>query len=126
MVTTRPRRHVVNSTVPAAGAKSVSSLPMPTPSPALKREPRWRTMISPPVTFWPAKTLTPSIFGLESRPLRLEPRPFLCAISCRLSLGFGFRRGFFRRAAHLQLGHLEPGQRGAVAGAAAVALLRLV
>ena len=27
--------------------------------------------------FWPANTLTPSIFGFESRPLRLEPRPFL-------------------------------------------------
>ena len=34
-------------------------------------------MISPPVTFCPAKTLTPSILGLDSRPLRLEPRPFL-------------------------------------------------
>src|SRR3954452_13601986 len=41
--TTRPRRPVLKSTVPAARAKSVSSLPMPTPSPGLKRVPRWRT-----------------------------------------------------------------------------------
>src|ERR1700755_2064438 len=38
-------------------------------------------MISPPVTVWPANTFTPSRFALESRPLRLEPRPFLCAMS---------------------------------------------
>src|SRR5215475_10586828 len=54
---------------------------MPTPSPGLKRVPRWRTMISPPVTTWPAKTFTPRRFAFESRPLRLEPRPFLCAIA---------------------------------------------
>src|SRR3954447_24120339 len=54
---------------------------MPAPSPALKRVPRWRTMISPPVTGCPANTFTPRRLALESRPLRLEPRPFLCAIS---------------------------------------------
>src|SRR3954469_11284039 len=54
---------------------------MPTPGPGLKRVPRWRTMISPPVTVWPANTFTPRRFALESRPLRLEPRPFLCAMS---------------------------------------------
>src|SRR3954453_9116675 len=54
---------------------------MPTPLPGLKRVPRWRTMISPPVTVWPAKTFTPRRFALESRPLRLEPRPFFGAIS---------------------------------------------
>src|ERR671932_518650 len=53
---------------------------MPVPSPGLKRVPRWRTMISPPVTAWPANTFTPRRFALESRPLRLEPRPFLCAM----------------------------------------------
>src|SRR2546430_12510790 len=42
------------------------------PSPGLKRVPRWRTMISPPETVWPAKTFTPNILGLESRPLRLD------------------------------------------------------
>ena len=67
--------------MPADLAKIVSSRPMPTPSPGLKRVPRWRTMISPPVTTSPAKTFTPRRLALESRPLRLEPRPFLCAIS---------------------------------------------
>src|SRR5262249_41218898 len=76
----RPLRPVLNSTVPGRVAKIVSSRPIPVPGPGLKRVPRWRTMISPPVTVWPAKTLTPSRFALESRPLRLEPNPFLCAI----------------------------------------------
>src|SRR3982751_347963 len=53
---------------------------MPTPVPGWKRVPRWRTMISPPVTTSPAKTFTPSRCALESRPLRDDPRPFLCAI----------------------------------------------
>ena len=37
-------------------------------------------MISPPVTVWPANTFTPRRLELESRPLREEPRPFLCAM----------------------------------------------
>src|SRR5215218_6560092 len=53
---------------------------MPVPSPGWKRVPRWRTMISPPVTLWPAKTFTPRRLAFESRPLREEPRPFLCAM----------------------------------------------
>ena len=43
--------------------------------------PRWRTMIDPAGTTWPANTFTPRNFGFESRPLRLEPPPFLWAIS---------------------------------------------
>ena len=78
----------------ALRAKIVSSLPIPTPSPGLKRVPRWRTMISPPVTVWPAKIFTPRRLALESRPLRLEPRPFLCAIS---GLLFLLRPGARRR-----------------------------
>src|SRR3954452_11455424 len=38
-------------------------------------------MISPPVTVWPANTFTPRRLAFESRPLRLEPSPFLCAMS---------------------------------------------
>src|SRR3954454_24688359 len=53
---------------------------MPTPLPGLNLVPRWRTMISPPVTVWPANSFTPRRLALESRPLRLEPRPFLCAL----------------------------------------------
>src|SRR5438067_8856128 len=44
-------------------------------------------MISPPLTAWPANVFTPSRCAFESRPLRLEPSPFLCAIA-RLRLGF--------------------------------------
>ena len=36
--------------MPADLAKIVSSLPIPAPSPGLNLVPRWRTMISPPVT----------------------------------------------------------------------------
>src|SRR3954468_21759157 len=107
---TRPRRPVLKSTVPGAFANNVSSLPMPTPSPALKREPRWRTRISPPVTVWPAKIFTPRNWGLESRPFLEEPRPFLCAI-WRLSLR--------------DLGHPDARELLAVTGAAAVAALGL-
>src|SRR6476620_9493393 len=103
--TTRPRRPVLNSRTPGALAKIVSSLPMPTPSPGRKRVPRWRTMISPPVTAWPAKTFTPRRWALESRPLREEPRPFLCAIA--------------------DLRDLDAGQLLAVAGPAPVAALGL-
>jgi large conductance mechanosensitive channel len=74
---TRPLRPRLNCTVPADLAKIVSSLPMPTPSPGLKTVPRWRTMISPPVTVWPANTFTPRRLAFESRPLREEPSPFL-------------------------------------------------
>src|SRR3954470_8071715 len=83
---------------------------MPVPGPGLKRVPRWRTMISPPVTCWPANTFTPRRLAFESRPLRDEPRPFLCAIS---------------RSAP-DLFHPDARELLAVALAALVAALRLV
>src|SRR4051794_4342319 len=103
----------------------VSSLPIPVPSPGRKRVPRWRTMISPPVTDCPAKTLTPRRLALESRPLRLEPRPFLCAILAVLLL---LRSRLGPAALRLQLdpGDLDAGEVLAVAGAAGLALLGLV
>src|SRR3712207_694792 len=82
---------------------------MPAPSPGLKRVPRWRTMISPPVTCWPANTFTPRRLAFESRPLRLEPRPFLCAIASLLP----------------DLGDAEPRELLPVPRAAAVAALGL-
>src|SRR5688572_20772866 len=82
---------------------------MPTPAPGLKRVPRWRTMISPPVTVWPAKTFTPRRLAFESRPLRLEPRPFLCAMASLLP----------------DLGDAEPRELLPVPGAAAIAALGL-
>src|SRR5690606_31660216 len=67
-------------TWPSTSANSVWSLPRPTFSPAWKRVPRWRTMIEPALTVWPPKALMPSIFGWESRPFRVEPPPFFCAM----------------------------------------------
>src|SRR3954454_17849279 len=82
---------------------------MPTPLPGLTLVPRWRTMISPPVTVWPANTFTPRRLALESRPLREEPRPFLCAMS----------------PSPADLGEHDPRQLLAVAGATLVAALGL-
>src|ERR1700712_5535062 len=39
-------------------------------------------MISPALTTWPPKRLTPRYCALESRPLRVELAPFLCAMCC--------------------------------------------
>src|SRR5690242_14820090 len=46
----------------------------------------------PAVTNWPPKRFTPSIWGLESRPFRELPTPFLCAMSLDLDLGDAHRR----------------------------------
>src|SRR5271155_346119 len=74
----RPRSR--KTTMPWTFANSVSSLPRPTFSPALKREPRCRTRMEPPVTSSPPKAFTPSRCAFESRPFFELPRPFLCAI----------------------------------------------
>src|SRR5271168_3265657 len=74
----RPRSR--NFTMPATLAKRVSSLPRPTFSPGLKREPRCRTRMDPPVTSSPPNAFTPRRCAFESRPFLELPRPFLCAI----------------------------------------------
>src|SRR3954465_8407585 len=76
----RPRR-VPKVTAPGSRANSVSSPPRPTPRPGWKWVPRCRTMISPALTTWPPKRFTPSRWALESRPLREDEAPFLCAMS---------------------------------------------
>src|SRR5712664_3946761 len=81
-----------NRTYPSDLAKSVWSTPKPTFAPGLKRVPRWRTRMLPAVTNCPPKRFTPSIWGLESRPLRELPTPFLCAIALDLDLGDTHRR----------------------------------
>src|SRR5262245_59566489 len=86
-----------NWTAPAARANSVSSLPRPTLTPGWNLVPRWRTRISPALTCWPPKRLTPRYWALESRPLRELDAPFLCAISVQLLLG-------------LDVGDLDAGQ----------------
>src|SRR5580704_9318067 len=50
-------------------------------------------MISPAFTTWPPKRLTPRRWALESRPLRLDDAPFLCAISVLLRLRLARRLG---------------------------------
>src|SRR5690606_21534731 len=72
---------VVNSTLPSTSANSAWSRPRPTPLPGWNWVPRWRTMILPASTAWPPYSFTPRYFGLESRPLREEPTPFLCAMT---------------------------------------------
>src|ERR1035437_6801453 len=74
----RPRS--LNSTTPVTLANRVSSLPQPTLAPGFNLVPRWRTMMLPPGTNWPPKTLMPSRCAFESRPFLELPRPFLCAI----------------------------------------------
>jgi len=71
----RPRS--LNSTTPVTLAKRVSSLPHPTFKPGLSFVPRCRTIMEPPGTSWPPKTLTPRRCALESRPFLELPNPFL-------------------------------------------------
>src|SRR5690606_16541490 len=68
-------------TCPSTVANSVWSRPTPTFEPAWNLVPRWRTMMEPADTNSPPNAFTPSILGLESRPFRVEPPPFFCAIS---------------------------------------------
>src|SRR3954453_8377737 len=81
MVTSRRPRRNPKVTEPGTRANSVSSLPRPTPRPGWKWVPRWRTMISPALTTWPPKRFTPRRWAFESRPLRDDDAPFLCAMS---------------------------------------------
>src|SRR5215216_1199020 len=120
-------------TVPSTLANRVSSPPRPTPSPGWMRVPRWRTRIVPAVTSWPPWRLTPSRLAAESRPLRLEDAPFLCAISAFLFLlvlllGLLGVAGPGRPLAAAKVDglDLEPGQGLAVAEGAALAGLVLV
>src|SRR5581483_2302048 len=76
----RPRREP-NFTVPSAVAKSVSSPPRPTFWPGKNLVPRWRTMMEPAVTAVPSNSLTPRRCAVESRPLRVEPPPFVLDIA---------------------------------------------
>src|SRR5579872_518812 len=81
MLTNLPMRpRSLNSTTPVTLANSESSLAQPTLMPGLILVPRCRTMIDPPGTTWPPKTLTPNRCALESRPFLELPKPFLCAI----------------------------------------------
>src|SRR3954452_4674299 len=61
-------------------------------------------MISPPFTTCPAKIFTPRRLECESRPLRLDPGPFLVAISLPAALDVGdLEAGEVRPRAHALL-----------------------
>src|SRR6266700_2547386 len=87
MLTVLRPRDSPNCTLPSTSANSVSSPPRPTFAPGWNFVPRWRIRISPALTAWPPKRLTPRRCALESRPLRELDAPFLCAISLLLSRG---------------------------------------
>src|SRR5690606_4185932 len=70
-----------NSTLPSTSANRVWSRPRPTPMPGWNWVPRWRTMMLPASIAWPPYIFTPRYLGLESRPLRVEPPAFLCAMT---------------------------------------------
>src|SRR5436305_3602459 len=82
-------------TSPSTSANSVWSRPIPTLAPAWKRVPRCRTMMEPAGTVWPPNTFTPSILGWESRPFRVEPPPFFCAMVQISLMGSGVDRTDF-------------------------------
>src|SRR5215467_9308530 len=76
-------------------------------------------MISPAPTIWPPNRFTPSRCALESRPLRLEDAPFLCAIwnsVLLLRAGAGPGRTGLRRAGLRRTGLRSTGLGGANAG----------
>src|SRR5215472_1050897 len=95
----RPRSS--NFTTPVTNAKSVSSLPRPTFSPAWCFVPRCRTSIVPALTSCPPKRLTPSLCPCESRPFVEEPPPFLCAMTQSL-----FHNNF-QKTLNLDVAHLH-------------------
>src|SRR5216684_3689255 len=70
-----------NFTTPSTSANKVSSLPRPTFLPGFHLVPRCRARILPPSTASPPNFFRPNRCELESRPLRDDPTPFLCAIS---------------------------------------------
>src|ERR687895_1211538 len=93
-------------------------------------------MIAPAETASPPNVFTPSRFDVESRPLRDEPPPFLCAmvrrgyqlLSGRRGIRFVVRRLLLGRSplAQLDLGDLEDGEELSVTGLPRVAGLRPV
>src|SRR4051795_4562871 len=84
---------------------------MPTCRPGWWCVPRWRIRISPALTFWPPKRLTPRRWAFESRPFRLEDAPFLCAMSVRSSNLVGRNSGDLDLGERLTVTHptLVPG-----------------
>src|SRR6187402_791885 len=78
----------LKSTLPFTSANSVWSVPTPTPMPAFIGVPRWRTRMLPASTDSPPNFFTPRRLLCDSRPLRVLPPAFLCAMA-DYSLGDG-------------------------------------
>src|SRR5512143_3871434 len=87
MQTNRSPPRCSTLTTPATLANRLSSPPRPTFLPGLKRVPRWRTRMLPPVTAWPGKAFIPRRRPTLSRPLRELPTPFLCAMVSSVRAG---------------------------------------
>src|SRR5690606_28314892 len=82
---------------PSIWAKRVKSRPTPTFLQGCHFVPHCLTRMLPAVTNWPAVAFSPRRCERESRPLRVEPCPFLCAMTCLLSCYnfFNFHSGVF-------------------------------
>src|SRR3984885_6925616 len=76
----RPRRSP-NFTTPSAVEKSGASPPRPPLPRGYAFVPRWRTRIEPAVTAAPSNRFTPRRCAAESRPLRVDPPPFVLDMS---------------------------------------------
>src|SRR5262249_20204943 len=72
--------------MPSVKANSVSSLPLPTFLPGCHFVPLCLTRILPALTTSPEPTLMPKRFDSDSRLLRVDPCPFLCAMLSFLRL----------------------------------------
>src|SRR5437867_2624651 len=79
MLTRRPC--LSKRTLPSVNAYNDQSRPVPTLAPATNRAPRCRMMMLPAVTCSPPNAFTPRRLLTLSRPLRLLPCPFLCAMA---------------------------------------------
>src|SRR5690349_858494 len=89
--------------MPSTLAKRVKSRPQPTFRPGCTRVPTWRTRMLPARAIWPAYTLMPRRCPWLSRPFRLLPWPFLCAIAPIRLCGC-------RGTAELDPGHADDGE----------------
>ncbi len=71
---------LLKRTIPSTKAKRESSPARLTFLDGCHFVPRWRTKILPAVTNSPSQALMPRRWEWESRPFRVDPCPFLCAI----------------------------------------------
>src|SRR5437773_5033323 len=96
-----------NLTTPSIKANNVSSLPRPTFLPGFHLVPRCRARMLPPSTASPPNFFRPNRCDCESRPLRDDPTPFLCAIRTPFGVsGVGYQVSVKTETRHLKPGTL--------------------